>query len=62
VTTDPAIFQVGDIVEVQMTIEAVKQMKTEKHFVTYQLRSLALLDDSHSQVLKANTKFANRSH
>ena len=63
-TTDPAIFQVGDIVKVQMTIEAVKQMKTEKHFMTYQLQSLASLDDSHSQVLKANTKvhLCNRWH
>jgi hypothetical protein len=54
--TDPVIFQVGDIVEVQMTIEAV-QTKTGKHNMIYQLRSIALLDDSHSQVGDMNIAF-----
>ena len=47
--TEPAQFQVGDIVEVQMTVIAVPIK--EGHFkMIHQLRSLALIDSSFSQV------------
>jgi hypothetical protein len=46
---DPACFRVGDIVEVQMTIAAVP-IRNKKYKMILQLRSIALVDSSFTDV------------
>jgi len=46
---DPACFRVGDIVEAQMTVVAVP-IKRDRFKMITQLRSLALIDSTYSQV------------
>ena len=49
---DPAQFRVGDIVEAQITIAAVP-MRNNKFKMICQLRSLALLDSTFTDVSKS---------
>jgi hypothetical protein len=45
---DPALFQLGDIVELQVSFMAVQVR--DRYRVKAILRSVALLDNSHSEV------------